>query len=213
MTKHAAIYARVSTREQTTENQLVALREVAKRAGWAIVAEFVDDGISGAKGRDKRPEFDALCKAITRREIDIVLSWSVDRLGRSLQHLVTFLGELQGADVDLYLHQQGVDTTTPAGRALFQMMGIFAEFERSIIRERVKSGIERAKAEEQSRDGIKKRRRLGKMAHGRPRLLDDKLIIQIKTARDNGLSYRKIASDVGVSLGTVQNALKQAQHR
>jgi DNA invertase Pin-like site-specific DNA recombinase len=208
MTKRAAIYARVSTREQTTENQLIALREVAERAGWTIVTEFIDDGISGAKGRDKRPEFDALCKAVTRMEIDIVLSWSVDRLGRSLQHLVAFLGELQSANVDLYLHQQGVDTTTPAGRALFQMMGIFAEFERSMIRERVKSGIERAKAEEQSKDGIKKRRHRGKMAHGRPRLLDDKLITKIKTARDNGLSYRKIASEVGVSLGTVQNALK-----
>ncbi|MCV6547946.1 MAG: recombinase family protein [Cohaesibacter sp.] len=207
MTKRAAIYARVSTREQTTENQLVALREVAERAGWMIIAEFVDDGVSGAKGRDKRPEFDALCKAVTRREIDIVLSWSVDRLGRSLQHLVTFLGELQSADVDLYLHQQGVDTTTPAGRALFQMMGIFAEFERSMIRERVKSGIERAKAEEQSKDGIRKRRRQGKMAHGRPRLLDDKLVAQIKNARENGLSYRKIAAEFGVSLGTVQNAI------
>ena len=207
MGKRAAIYARVSTREQTTDNQLIILREVAERAGWKIVAEFVDEGISGAKGRDQRPQFDALTKAVIRRDVDIVMSWSVDRLGRSLQHLVTFLGELEGSDVDLYLHQQGVNTTTPAGRALFQMMGVFAEFERSMIQQRVKSGIERAKAEEQTVDGVKRRRRKGKRAHGRPSVLSNKLIHQIREAKDNGISYRKIAAMCGVSLGTVQNAL------
>ncbi len=208
MTKRAAIYARVSTKAQTTDNQMNALRETASRAGWEIVAEFVDEGISGAKGRDQRPQFDALSKAVTRREVDVVMSWSVDRLGRSLQHLLSFLTELNASGADLYLHQQGVDTTTPAGKALFQMMGVFAEFERSMIRERVQSGITRAREEENSLEGLKRRRRKGKQAHGRPSLLTEKLAYEITEARQSGLSYRAIAKQFGVSLGTVQNALK-----
>lgn len=208
MTKRVAIYARVSTKDQTTQNQLRELREVAKRAGWKITHEFIDAGISGAKGRDQRPQFDELNKAVIRREIDLVMSWSVDRLGRSLQHLIGFLGELDGSGVDLYLHQQGIDTTTPAGKALFQMMGVFAEFERSIIKERVQSGIERARHEEQTPQGLKRRRKQGKLAHGRPAKLNDALVDKIKSAKNEGLSYRKIAEQVGVSLGTVQNAIK-----
>ena len=107
---------------------------------------LADNGISGIKGRDHRPGFDQLHKLIVRREIDVVMAWSVDRLGRSLQDLVAFLGELRAVGCDLYLHQQGVDTTTPAGRAMFQMLGVFAEFERAIIVERVKAGIARARA-------------------------------------------------------------------
>jgi DNA invertase Pin-like site-specific DNA recombinase len=103
--------------------------------------EFEDKGISGAKGREKRPGFDRLLKAATTRKIDIVAAWSVDRLGRSLQDLVSFLAELNAVGCDLYLERQAVDTTTPAGRALFQMLGVFAEFERSIIQERVKAGM------------------------------------------------------------------------
>ncbi|MGH8733077.1 MAG: recombinase family protein [Burkholderiales bacterium] len=105
------------------------------------------DGISGAKGRDKRLAFDALCRAAARREFDVVMAWSVDRLGRSLQDLVAFLGELHSLDVDLFLHQQGLDTTTPAGKAMFQMMGVFAEFERAMIQERVRAGLARARSE------------------------------------------------------------------
>jgi DNA invertase Pin-like site-specific DNA recombinase len=119
---------------------------VAQRHGWNIVATFKDEGVSGAKGRDKRPEFDRLHKAITRREVDMVAAWSVDRLGRSLQDLVGFLAELQASRVDLFLHQQGLDTSTPAGKAMFQMIGVFAEFERAMIVERTKAGLARAKA-------------------------------------------------------------------
>ena len=143
--KRAALYLRVSTIDQTTANQERELRQVAERAGWEIVKVYKDHGISGSKGRDKRPQFDELGKAITRREIDLVMAWSVDRLGRSLQDLVAFLSEIHAAGVDLFLHQQGLDTTTPAGKALFQMMGVFAEFERSMIQERVRAGLRRAK--------------------------------------------------------------------
>ena len=145
MGKRVALYLRVSTSGQTVENQRIELSAVAERHGWEVVAEFVDAGISGAKGRDRRPAFDRLCKAITRRQVDMVAAWSVDRLSRSLQDLVAFLGEVRGAGVDLYLHQQGLDTSTPAGRALFQVMGVFAEFERAILVERINAGIARAR--------------------------------------------------------------------
>ena len=146
MTKRVAIYARVSTDGQSTNNQLRVLKRVAKAAGWDVVDKYIDEAVSGAKGRDERPQFDALHQAITRREVDMVMAWSVDRIGRSLQHLVQFLDHLQSTKVDLYLHEQGIDTTTPAGRAMFQMCGVFAEFERSMIQARVKAGLERAKA-------------------------------------------------------------------
>ena len=145
--KQVALYLRVSTTEQTVENQQRELEAVAQRHDWSVVATFSDARISGTKGRDKRPGYDRLCRGIARREFDLVAAWSVDRLGRSLQELVEFLGELHGKGVDLYLHQQGIDTSTPAGKAMFQMMGVFAEFERAMIVERVKSGLSRARAQ------------------------------------------------------------------
>ena len=117
-----ALYLRVSTDDQTVENQRRELMAACERRGWQVVAEFCDEGVSGANGRDKRPGFDRLHKAIVRGKFDVVAAWSVDRLGRSLQDLVAFLGELQGAGVDLYLDRQGIDTSTPAGKALFQML-------------------------------------------------------------------------------------------
>jgi DNA invertase Pin-like site-specific DNA recombinase len=144
MTKRVAFYLRVSTdRNQTTENQLRVLQEVAARLDWNVVAQFSDEGISGAKGRDQRPGFDALLKGVARREFDLIATWSVDRLGRSLQHLVGFLGDIQARGVDLYLHQQALDTSTPSGKMLFQMLGVFSEFERAMIAARVKAGLAR----------------------------------------------------------------------
>ena len=192
--KRVAIYVRVSTDDQTTENQLLELRRVADRCGWFIVEEYIDEGVSGAKGRDKRPAFDKLIKAATRREIDVVLAWSVDRLSRSLQHLIGFLGELHAKGVDLYLHQQGIDTTTPAGKAMFQMCGVFAEFERAMIQERVKAGLARAKA-----NGTKL---------GRPRV-SARTETEIRRARRIGKSIHAIARDVQVGVGTVQRVLKE----
>jgi DNA invertase Pin-like site-specific DNA recombinase len=191
--RRAALYLRVSTLDQTTANQERELRTVADRLGCEIVKVFKDHGISGAKGRDKRPEFDALCKAVTRREIDLVMAWSVDRLGRSLQDLVQFLSELHASGVDLFLHQQGLDTTTPAGKAMFGMMGVFAEFERSMIQERVRAGIARAKSQ-----GT----RSGKPI-GRPRT-SATVERQIASSLRQGIGIHKIASTVGVGVGTVQ---------
>ena len=141
----AVLYLRVSTKDQDTANQERDLRAAAGRLGHEIVATYTDHGISGSKGRDQRPEFDRLHKDATRGKFDLVMSWSVDRLGRSVQDLVGFLMHLHGTKTGLYLHQQGLDTTTPAGRAMFQMLGVFAEFEREIIRERVNAGMARAR--------------------------------------------------------------------
>jgi Resolvase, N terminal domain len=135
--KRVALYLRVSTSEQTTRNQRRELHAVAERHGWHVVATYEDAGVSGAKGRDKRPGFDRLMMAVARREIDMMAAWSVDRLGRSLTDLLTFLTDLHAKGVDLFLHQQGLDTSTPSGGAMFQMLGVFAEFERAMIRERV----------------------------------------------------------------------------
>jgi DNA invertase Pin-like site-specific DNA recombinase len=143
----AALYLRVSTLDQTTDNQERELRAAAERMGHEIVEVYSDNGISGAKGRDRRPAFERLCRDAVRRRFDIIMVWSVDRLGRSLQDLVAFLNEIHAVHVELYLHQQGLDTSTPAGKAMFQMMGVFAEFERNVIRERVLAGMARAKVQ------------------------------------------------------------------
>ena len=144
MIKRVAIYLRVSTDQQTTDNQKLELEAVAHRLGWNIVAILADEGISGAKGREQRPALNQLMTMVTRKEIDMVACWSVDRLGRSLQHLVSFLSEINAKGVDLYLHTQGLDTSTPAGRAMFSMLSVFAEFERAILRERVMAGLARS---------------------------------------------------------------------
>ena len=135
--KRVAIYLRVSTDRQTTDNQRRELKAVAERSGWQVVKVFEDAGVSGAKGRDHRPGLDAMMKAVNAKEFDLVATWSVDRLGRSLTDLLTILQGLQDKGVDLFLHQQGLDTSTTAGKAMFQMLGVFAEFERGIIKERV----------------------------------------------------------------------------
>ena len=188
--KTVAIYTRVSTDHQTTENQERELRAIAERMGWQIYKVYPDEGVSGAKSRAERPAFDALCKDAARRRFDMVMAWSVDRLGRSLQDLVAFLSDLHVLRVDLFLHQQGLDTTTPAGKAMFQMMGVFAEFERAMIRERVKSGLERAKAQGKTLG----RRRIdpGKEAAIRADLLAAKAGVM------------KLAALHGVGTGTVQ---------
>ena len=187
--KRAVLYLRVSTTDQTTANQERELREVADRMGCEIIHVYKDHGISGAKGRDKRPQFDRLCRDAAQRKFDVVMAWSVDRLGRSLQDLVVFLSELHALHVDLFLHQQGLDTTTPAGKAMFQMMGVFAEFERAMIQERVRAGLRRAKDE-------------GKQL-GRPRI-DPDVEQRIRNALRAGETIRGIAAKFGVNPSTVQ---------
>jgi DNA invertase Pin-like site-specific DNA recombinase len=190
--RQVGLYLRVSTTEQTVDNQRRELEAVAERHGWRVVATYADEGISGTKGRDKRPGLDRLCRGIARREFDLVAAWSVDRLGRSLQDLVAFLGDLHAKGVDLYLHQQGLDTTTPSGKAMFQMLGVFAEFERAMIVERVRSGIARARDR-----GTKS----GK-AIGRPKLSPAKEGA-VRDALAAGKGMTAIARELHVGAGTV----------
>jgi len=191
MTKRIALYTRVSQDSQTTENQRRELLAVAERNGWEIVAEFSDHGISGAKGRDKRPGYDALMKAVARREIDMVASWAVDRLGRSLQNLVTFLTEINAKGVDLYLHQQALDTSTPSGRAMFGMLSVFADFEREMIRSRIMAGLARS----------------GKKS-GRPPL-DVEKVEKIKRSLSKGISINATAKRLKVGVATVHRLKQQ----
>ncbi len=144
MSKRVALYARVSTASQTTENQLLDLRQTAQRMGYTIVAEFVDNGISGAKGRCDRPALDQMLKQATQRRFDMILCWDISRLGRSLQNLVEILTELQSLKIDLFFQQQGLDTSTSSGRMMFSVFGALAEYERELIRERVIAGQQRA---------------------------------------------------------------------
>ena len=188
-----AVYTRVSTGSQTTENQFRELKAVAARHSWHVVARFTDEGISGAKGRDQRPGLDGLMKGVTRRDFDKVMTWSVDRLGRSLSDLLSVMGELKAKGVELYLHQQSLDTGTPAGKAMFQMLGVFSEFEREIIRERVNSGLARAKAQ-------------GKKL-GRPRRDTPKRIGAIRKLRKQGVGINKIARKLGIGVSVVQRVI------
>ena len=180
-----AIYCRVSTQEQTTDNQALELRNMAVKQGWTVIETFTDV-ISGA--RANRPGLDALMKSVNRKDVDMVMVWDVSRLGRSLSHLVALLEAFHAKGVNLYFHQQGIDTTTPSGKAMFQMLGVFSEFERGMIRDRVLAGLNRAKAQ-------------GKRL-GRPPVPPIQ-IQKIKLLRQEGLSYRKIARQMDLSVATV----------
>lgn len=190
MTRRVAIYVRTSTGHQHLANQEQALGAVVARAGWQVVRIYADHGISGAKRREARPAFREMCRDAARREFDTVAAWSVDRLGRSLSDLVAFLGDLEAWDVNLFLLSQGVDTASPSGRALFAMLGIFAEFERAIIQDRVKSGLHRA--------------RLQGKTLGRPKLPAEKTDAVVEALTSGGLSLRSIAANCRVGLSSVQ---------
>jgi DNA invertase Pin-like site-specific DNA recombinase len=200
MTRRVALYVRVSTDGQSTENQRHELEAVAERHGWDVVELFQDRAISGAKPREERPAMRKLLQGVGRRDFDMVAAWSVDRLGRSLQDLIGLLGEIHAKGVDLYLHQQGLDTSTPAGKAMFQMMGVFAEFERAMIVERVKAGIKRVRAEisRAKAAGEQPTKRLG-----RPRI-DARIEAAIRKSVASGNGILKTARLVGCGSGTVQ---------
>jgi DNA invertase Pin-like site-specific DNA recombinase len=195
--RSAALYVRVSTsdRGQSVENQLQPLQEAAGRLGWSIVAVFRDEGVSGSLGRQKRPGLDALLRGVGRREFDLVAAWSVCRLGRSLSDLVSLLNELRSRDIDLYLHQQALDTSTPSGRMLFGMLGVFSEFERAMIRDRVMAGLDRARA-------------AGKRL-GRPRTTPYQIGL-IRAALDEGRGVRETARLLKVSAAKVSEVRRMS---
>jgi DNA invertase Pin-like site-specific DNA recombinase len=194
MGKRAAIYVRVSTDKQTVENQVRELRQIAERRGWEIVEQYSDAGISGSKGRDGRPGLDQMLKDAQRRSFDVVMAWSIDRLGRSLIDLLGTIQALETCGVDLYLDQQSIDTTTPAGRLMFQVTGAFAEFERSMIRQRIHAGLKRAVE-------------AGKVL-GRPRI-SERVEKRIQTQLRAGKGIIKVAHEIGVGVGTVQRIAQE----
>ena len=196
MTKRIALYARVSTDKQTVENQLIELRSLCERLGYSIVQEYTDNGISGAKGRNDRPALDAMLKAATQRKFDMVMCWSIDRLGRSLQNLVEILNELQALGIDLYFQQQVMDTSTPSGRMIFSVFGAIGEFERNLIRERVIAGQQRAKA--------------NRVKLGRKSKMSDGMKSAVKLLREKGMGIKQIARELQIGVGTVYSVMKVA---
>jgi len=196
--KRVALYVRVSTDDQTVENQKRELQAWAKHCGHSVVKVFEDRGISGAKGRDKRPGFDAMLKAAVRREFDMLAVWSSDRLGRSLQHLIEVLQTIRDTGCGLYIHTQALDTTTPSGRAMFGMLAVFGEFEREMIVARVNAGMARAKKE-----GTKSGKPIG-----RPEVSDKLRIAAIEHLKA-GVGILKTAKAVGLGTGTVQKIKRE----
>lgn len=196
----AALYVRVSTDEQTIENQVQALSATASQRGWPVTQVYSDVGISGAKGRDKRPGLDAMLKDCTRGKFNVLLVWSVDRLGRSLRDLVDTLAELQGSKAALFVHQQALDTTTPAGQAMFGMLGIFAEFERSIIQARIRAGLDRRRREGRSLG----RARVGREKDPEVRKARRVALATAETVLRGGGSINQAIRDSGLGSGTVQ---------
>ena len=183
-----AIYTRVSTSQQTVQNQLLELYEVCERNDWTVVEEY-SEVISGTKGVEERSELERMLIDASRREFDKVVIWSVDRVARSMKHLIQVLSQLDDLDIDIYSYKQGIDTSTTMGKSFFHMVGIFAELENNLRSERQKIGIKRA---------------LDNGAQfGRKTIIDDLMISNVVQEREKGLSIRKIADELDLNRGVV----------
>jgi len=196
--KRVAFYLRVSTGGQTVENQRRELAAAAEQRSWEVVEIYSDNGISGAKGRDKRPAFDRLCKDAVAGRFDVIAAWSVDRLGRSVLHLAQFVEDMRASGVGLFLLKQGLDSETPTGRAMLGMCSVFAELEREIIRERIHAGLERAKS---------KGKRLGR------KRIDARTEDRIRALRAKGMGKVKIARELDCGVSTVSRVLASTEQR
>ena len=196
MVRKVAIYTRVSTLDQNVSNQLLELRDHCSKMGWEVVKEYSDEGLSGTLSREKRPALNALIKDAYRKRFDSVVCWDISRIGRSMKELVLFLSDMKDRGIGICSVRQGFDTSTSMGEIMFQFVGILSSWEREMIRERTLAGLERAKSE-------------GKTL-GRRKVTNDMMtakIIELRTAKK---TIREIASEVGVSRGTVSNILKVA---
>ena len=196
MTKKVVIYTRVSTLDQTIDNQLLELRDHCSKMGWEIVKEYADEGLSGTLSREKRPSLNSLIKDAYRKRFDSVVCWDISRIGRSMKELILFLSDMKDRGIGICSVRQGFDTSTSMGEIMFQFVGILSSWEREMIRERTLAGLERAKSE-------------GKTL-GRRKVTNDTMTAKIIELRNDKKSIREIASDVGVSIGTVSNVLKVA---
>ena len=196
MTRKVAIYTRVSTLDQTVENQLIELRDHCSKMGWEIVKEYADKGLSGTLSRDKRPALNTLIKDGYRKKFDAVICWDISRLGRSMKELVLFLSDMKDRNIGIVSVRQGFDTATSMGEIMFQFVGILSSWEREMIRERTLAGLDRAKRE-------------GKTL-GRKPVTNPEMAAKIIQLRSEEKSLRDIASEVGVSTGTIRKVLKAA---
>ena len=196
MVRKVAIYTRVSTLDQTIDNQLIELRDHCSKMGWEIVKEYADEGLSGTLSRDKRPALNSLIKDAYRKRFDSVVCWDISRIGRSMKELILFLSDMKDRDIGICSVRQGFDTSTSMGEIMFQFVGILSSWEREMIRERTLAGLERA-------------RREGKTL-GRRKVTNDRMTATIIELRNDKKSIREIASEVGISRGTVNNILKVA---
>jgi DNA invertase Pin-like site-specific DNA recombinase len=212
--KRAALYVRVSTDKQCVENQIRDLRLVAERRGWQVVEIYRDEGISGAKRRNQRPGLDAMLKDASRRRFDVVMAWALDRLGRSLIDLLGSIEHLEAAGVDLYLDQQSIDTTTPMGKLLFQVTGAFAEFERTMIRQRIHAGLRTIKATIAAKGTFISKAGIVRKRLGRPNA-DPKKVEAARRELAKGTGVVKTAKVVGLGTGTVHRIRREmpAAHR
>ena len=191
-----AIYTRVSTLDQTIDNKLLELCDHCSKMGWEIVREYSDEGLSGTLSRGKRPALNALIKDAYRKRFDSVICWDISRIGRSMKELVLFLSDMKDKGVGICSVRQGFDTSTSMGEIMFQFVGILSSWEREMIRERTLAGLERAKSE-------------GKTL-GRRKVTNDTMTAKIIELRSEKKSLRAIASEVGVSTGTIRKVLKAA---
>ncbi len=193
MNSRVAIYARVSTSDQSTESQLLDLRRYVRERGWLLFNEYTDNGVSGTK--DSRPALNELMDAAKKRRFDTVLVWRFDRFARSTKHLILALEEFRNLGIDFISYQENIDTSSPLGSAIFTIISAVAQLERDIIAERVKAGLRRAKEN-------------GKRL-GRPKALVE--VEAIRRLRSEGLSLRQIGNQLGVSRTTVGQMLKGSE--
>jgi len=196
MTKKVGIYTRISTLDQTIDNQLIELRDHCSKMGWEVVKEYADEGLSGTLSRDKRPALNSLIKDAYRKRFDSVVCWDISRIGRSMKELILFLSDMKDRGIGICSVCQGFDTSTSMGEIMFQFVGILSSWEREMIRERTLAGLERAKSQ-------------GKTL-GRRKVTNDTMTAKIVELRTTKKTIRQIASEVGVSVGTVSNTLKVA---
>lgn len=196
MTKKVALYCRVSTLDQTIDNQLIELRDHCSKMGWEVVKEYADEGLSGTLSRDKRPALNSLIKDAYRKRFDSVVCWDISRIGRSMKELILFLSDMKDRGIGICSVRQGFDTSTSMGEIMFQFVGILSSWEREMIRERTLAGLERAKSQ-------------GKTL-GRRKVTNETMTAKIVELRTAKKTIRQIASEVGVSVGTVSNTLKVA---
>jgi DNA invertase Pin-like site-specific DNA recombinase len=200
--KRAAIYLRVSKEDQTTENQRLELVRIAEARGWTVTAVYTDHGISGAKFGKQRPELERLRKDAARHRFDMLMAWSIDRIGRSTHEVSGLMEEFEGLGIGQYYLQQGIDTATPAGRAMVQMAVVFAEYERAMIRERIKAGLDRVRKTGRTKSG---------KPIGRPRV-SPHVIEKVHAAKAKGKTLRAIADLVGLSVGKVHGIVAANGH-